>query len=467
MATASQTEHETYRVIILARGGTEVLLVPDGSRLQLPSVSIPQCQRVAENLTAAVKSEWGEEVVCLFTLDRSAAGVSSEQVRYQVTEHWQTGGQPHTSTQWIPASGLSGDLFADQSDCGAIQQSVARCRGKTPDEEPGPFARLGWFRELCQWVETVAGSEGLHLNGRFHQSNASPTFSLIRFETNSPALWFKAVGEPNQREYPITRTLAKLFPDYLPPILGERPDWNGWLTKEAEGTSLAESQDCGLWEAAASALARLQIDSIGHGERIRAVGTHDLRIACLCDMVQPFLEVMAELMDRQTKTPPAVLSRAEVAYLGEHVREAVVMLKDLGIPDTLGHLDLNPGNIIVSPSQCVFLDWAEAYLGNPFFSLEYLLEHLRRAFGTNSTIEARVIELYCARWKQVIPPHAITEALEFAPLLAVFAYAAGSNAWADEQGLQDPGTAGYLRSLTRRMNREAHALADRRSLCLQ
>lgn len=467
MSTASQNEHETYRVIILARGGTEVLLVPDGSRLLLPSVSIPQWQRVAENLTAAVKSKWGEEVVCLFTLDRSAAGVSSEQVRYQVTEHWRTGGQPHTSTQWIPASGLSGDLFADQSDYGAIQQSVAKCRGKTPDEEPGPFARLGWFRELCQWVETVAGSEGLHLNGRFHQSNASPTFSLIRFETNGAAVWFKAVGEPNQREFPITRTLAKLFPDYLPPILGERPDWNGWLTKEAQGTSLAESQECALWETAASALARLQIDSIGHGDRIRAAGTHDLRIACLCDMVQPFLEAMAELMDRQTKTPPAVLSRAELAHLGEHVRETLVMLKDLGIPDTLGHLDLNPGNIIVSPSQCVFLDWAEAYVGHPFFSLRYLLEHLRRAAGMNSPIEGRLVESYFAPWELIVSRDAITTAFELSPLLAVFAYAAGSHGWAEEQGLQDPGTAGYLRSLTRRMNREAHALADRRSLCLQ
>jgi hypothetical protein len=452
---------------MLGRGGTEVLLVPVGNRFALPFVEIPRWQRVAENLTAAVKSEWDEEVVCLFTRDGSSTGAPGEQVRYQVTEHWRTGGEPHTPTQWIPASGLSGDLFADHSDYGAIQQSVAECRSKTPDQEPGPFARLGWFRELSQWVETVAGSEGLHLNGRFHQSNASPTFSLIRFETNGAAVWFKAVGEPNQREYSITRTLAKLFPDYLPPILGERPDCNGWLTKEAQGSNLAETQDCALWETVASGLARLQIDSIGHCERIRAAGAHDLRIVCLCDMVQPFLEAMAELMDRQTKTPPAVLSRSELAYLGERVREAVVMRKDLGIPDTLGHLDLNPGNIIVSPSQCVFLDWAEAYLGNPFFSLEYLLEHLRRAFGTNSTIEARLIELYCARWKQVIPRHAITEALELAPLLAVFAYAAGSNAWADEQGLQDPGTAGYLRSLTRRMNREAHALADRRSLCLQ
>ena len=61
---------------------------------------------------------------------------------------------------------------------------------------------------------------------------------------------------------------------------------------------------------------------------------------------------------------------------------------------------------------------------------------------------------------------AIAEALALAPLLAAFAYAVGSNTWEDKERLHEPTTAGYLRSLTRRMNREANELADRRSLCL-
>ncbi len=42
MATAEQNECETYRVIMLGRSGTEVLLVPDGDRFALPSVEIPR-----------------------------------------------------------------------------------------------------------------------------------------------------------------------------------------------------------------------------------------------------------------------------------------------------------------------------------------------------------------------------------------------------------------------------------------
>ncbi len=271
--------------------------------------------------------------------------------------------------------------------------------------------------------------------------NASPSFSLVRFETEGPALWFKAVGEPNQKELPITSTLAQLFPDYVPPVLAARPDWNGWLTREGAGTLLCEAQEDALWEGAAAALAELQIDSIDHGARILGTGARDLGAATLSKLIQPFL-------------------------LGDRIQSALDALEALGIPETLGHRDLNPGNIIVSPSRCTFLDWAEAYVGNPFSSLEYLREHLRRTNGTDSAVETKLIESYCAQWEQAVPPAAVAEGLELAPLLAVFAYAAGSYAWEDKERLEEPATAGYLRSLTRRMNWEANELENRRSLCL-
>jgi hypothetical protein len=69
LASAEQNERETYRVIVLSRDGTKVLLVRNGERRMLPSVDIPRWQRVAENLTAAVESSWREEVVCLFASD--------------------------------------------------------------------------------------------------------------------------------------------------------------------------------------------------------------------------------------------------------------------------------------------------------------------------------------------------------------------------------------------------------------
>jgi len=195
-------------------------------------------------------------------------------------------------------------------------------------------------------------------------------------------------------------------------------------------------------------------------------GVRDLRADTLSALVQPFLDVMGQLMDQQTKIPPPILSRTELALLGKRIQDALSRAETSGVPPTLGHLDLNPGNIIVSHDRCVFLDWPEAYLGCPFFSFEYVLEHFRRTVGIDKTLEQHLIGSYAAQWNQVVSPAAVTDTLAVASLLAVFAYAAGNGVWNDEQSLQDPKTAGYLRGLTRRMNREANELSKRRSVCL-
>ena len=448
---------------MLGRDGTELLLAPDGDRFALPSVEIPRWQRVAENLTAAVKTDWGEEVVCLF--EPHALAANGIEVRYQATEHWVTRSRPKVPTQWAPLSGLSEHSLIDRHDYLAIRQSIALCSAEGKESPTGPFTRVGWFKELGGWVEGVVEPLGFHLNGNVQQLNASSSFSLVRFETDGPAVWFKAVGELNQKEFPITCALAQLFPNYLPGLLAARPDWNGWLTREAAGKLLSEVQEDPLWQRAAAALAILQIDSIDHRARILGAGARNLGAATLSKLIQPFMKSMAQLMKRQTKVPPAALGREELLLLGDRIQNALDALEALGIPETLGHLDLNPGNIIVSPSRCAFLDWAEAYVGNPFFSLQYLLEHLRRTIGTDSPVEARLIESYCEQWEWVVSPASIAEALALAPLLAAFAYAAGSNAWQDTERLEESATAGYLRSLTRRMHREANGLADRRMVC--
>jgi hypothetical protein len=465
LSAAEHDESEMYRLIVLSRSGAEVLLVPDGSRYRLPEAVIPRWQRIAEEITSAVRNEWGEEVVCLFTLGCTPAERAANGIHYQVAEHSGTSGTPRSPIHWVPLSALSPDGFADRFDYSVLERSISEIRSEVRQISGGQFGRLGWFRELFEWVEGVAEAQGFRLKGNFRQFNASPTFSLIRFETDRAALWFKAVGEPNQREFPITCLLTKLFPDYLPPILADRPDWNGWLTQEVEGINLGETRECALWETAASALAELQIRSVRTGGEILAADAHDLRVAFLSRLVQPLMGTMASLMDRQTKIPPSILSRGELALLGKRIQEAFEVLDDLGIPDTVGHLDLNPWNIIVAPGRCAFLDWAEAYVGNPFFSMQYLVEHLRRVFGTDSAVEARLVESYCAPWKQVIPSPAIDEALSLASLLAVFSYAAVASFWQDGERLQDPATAGYLRSLARRMHREANLLADRSELC--
>jgi hypothetical protein len=147
------------------------------------------------------------------------------------------------------------------------------------------------------------------------------------------------------------------------------------------------------------------------------------------------------------------------------VKDALTVLEETGIPTTLGHLDMNPGNIICSPTGCVFLDWAEAFVGHPFLTFEYLREHFRRTFGQNDSQETQFVARYTFPWRAFVSESEIRRAIEVAPLVAVFVYATGNDLWTDPQKLEAPRSAGYLRSLTRRMEREAHGLVERRVPC--
>jgi Phosphotransferase enzyme family len=464
MESTQQSDRETYRAIVLGQGGNELLLKPAGEGFLLLSVEIPRWQRLAENMTVAIRNEWGQEAICLFNPDVSAPVTAPNDHNYQVME-CSGPARPHPGAEWVHVSSLSERTFADPADQVAVQRSLAECDRDAGAAALGPFARLGWFRELQGWIEEVIGPLGFHLAGSFSQLNASPSFSLVRFETSGPAVWFKAVGNPNLREFPITLALARLVPQYIPPILAARPQWNGWLALEVEGTNLGETQDAHHWKTAASALARLQIESIGRFGTLVDSGARDLRASALLKLVRPFLDAMGQLMEKQTKVSPRVLSRSELVLLGEQIEEALSLSTDLRIPDALGHLDFNPGNVIVSEGHSVFLDWAEAYVGNPLFSFQYLVEHFRRMAGVNVTAESGLTSAYAAEWQSLVSPENLASALALSPMLAVFAYAAVNDTWSDEARLRDPQLAGYLRSLTRRMHREANRLRDRSALC--
>jgi len=466
LEVSGQSDRETYRVIVLGKNGTEVLLTRSGAGLCFPQVTIPRWQRVIENIAIAIRKEWGAEVICLFELPAEPPVDAQNKFQYVVAKHWRGFGESVVSLRWISIDDLREDSFVEPPDYSRLQRSLARCTALVRDPSEEPFTDLSWFDDLCEWVGGAIASRGLYLNGNFRQLNASPCFSLIRFETDGPAVWFKAVGEPNERECPITLALTRLLPNYIPRILAARPDWNGWLMSEAEGINLGETTDRSLWEAAAAALANLQVESIHSQGELVDCGAHSLNIETLRNLISPFMDVTAQMMKKQSKVPPAILGAKELGLLGERLQDALSLLGNLGIPNTLGHLDLNPGNLIVLESRCLFLDWAEAYVGHPFFTFQYLLEHLRRMCGADSLSEEGVIAAYLAPWERVVSRNCVAEAMALAPLLAVFAYAVGAGAWMQPERLSDPKVAGYLRSLVRRMNREANKLSELRSPCL-
>jgi len=463
MQTLLQAGSDSVRIILLRRSASEILLRTERAQFALPTLDVPHYSRVVEECTRAIEKRFFIQSVCLFTPINPPAG-QQPSTRYLLLEAYRSNANLPADMSWVSVDSLSVSSFQESADLDVVTQCLTDMAGDTANV--GFFSRKGWLREVSEWVQSHATRCGLQLTGDFRQLNASPTFSLVRFATDGPALWFKAVGEPNLHELPLSIKLTNLFPEFVPRVVASRKEWNAWLTLEAPGTHLDASSNTNAWSCASRTLAFLQIASFGSALHLREAGSKDATIRSLFHLVDPFFAAIAERMEEQVTSSPQPLSRQELLWLATEIKVHLGQLGEGTIPNTLGHLDFNPGNILISDGHCVFLDWAEAYAGHPFFTFQYLLEHARRLRGADSEWEGALIRLYAKPWEFVASRDEIAAALQIAPLLGAFVFAATGLPWRNSKIGKDLETAGLLRGLTRRMKREAEQLATRRHTCL-
>ena len=465
MSTQQQDDRDTYRLIITRRNGSELLCLPDGPYHSLPSVDIPRWQRVAEPIRNAVKTNLSLDAYSLFTCPCETPTSETPRTLFQAMECVRPDGPIPPTAFWVPIASLMIDSFRDAQHFRRICNALSAPSHDTEPDNESPFAKPGWLRELCNWIAQQIEPMKFRLTGNFRQLNASSSFSLMRFETTDAPFWFKAVGKPNTHEFSVVSVLTTLFPAYLPRMVATRPQWNAWLMREAEGASPDGDSNFSMWKTISARLGELQIASIQETPRLIAAGCRDLSASSLFNRADEFFAVMAELMKQQTKTPPSILTSTELLRLNEQIKDILSHLAASGIPDALNHLDFNPGNIFVSGDCCTFIDWAEAAIGHPFLTFQYMVEHLKRLCPDHANRREELASGYSSQWEHFAPPSAVSRSLALVPLAAVFAHAVATGPWREPETLASPKAAGYFRSLVRRMKREADILENRSLEC--
>jgi hypothetical protein len=448
---------EVWRVVLLRRNACEFLAFETDSALRLPTVEIPAYSRVALELNERIKTLWGLDVYSLYPIPSADA---PQPARYHVVEALHFDDAAPETARWISLCDAGNFLFSDRSDFAAVQAWRASLSARNTNGGLRPFERPGWLFALRELVQDAARRIPLILNGQFLQFTAGTSCSLIRFETNREAVWFKAVGEPNSREFPLTILLSSRLQNYLPQILATQPHWNAWIMPAVPGIPLSEAEDPSVWCNAARDLARLQIASVEIVGDVLELKARDVRTGTLLEKIEPFFAVVRTLMEQQIKSAPPRVLPSELETLESDTREALLALQRERVPDTVGNLDLNPDNVIVLPESTVFLDWAEASVGHPFFSLAHLLEHRRACTRNPADWDDRLVPMYlaeCVKHWSLSNPNRI---LCLAVFLAVFAHAVSTDAWRDGSALRDSRLAGYYRSLTRRMKSYADRLRN-------
>jgi hypothetical protein len=462
MHLTDNTGRDTYRLVVTRRNASEILLLTGGPASTLPSVEIAQGQRIAEQLTVELYARWGCRAYCLL-VPILAPGLPYSSVM-ETTDLEQIS---PPGTCWKPLDVATCAAVGLAEDRTVIEKAIKEWAEYRREPSQAPFTKPGWLSELLAWAQEQLAPLGVRLTGSFAQLNASPRFSLIRLETNdASAVWFKATGEPNRHELPLTECIARLFPGCVPELLGVHSAWNGWLTREVPGRTLDHhGTELACWSKAAGDLARLEILSIGKQAELLESACMDLRLPRLIEEVDPWIEHMRGLMASQEKQTPAPLTDPELTFLRDSLEQACSLLLEFRLPDTLGHLDFNPGNILISAERCVFLDWAEACLTNPLITLEYLREHFRRNCADDRAATRSLIAAYMQPWASLVSPGDLKKAATISPLVAVFAYAVGAGARGPSDLRRKSSSDAYFRSLARRMFREARQM-ERSEPCL-
>jgi hypothetical protein len=159
-------------------------------------------------------------------------------------------------------------------------------------------------------------------------------------------------------------------------------------------------------------------------------------------------------LQTSAKVPPIAQSRLqEIRMTFEDVCRR---MEDLDLPETIVHGDMNRGNILVNCGHCQFIDWCEAYVGNPLIGLQHLLllnkvEQPERRIDINRALR----EKYRATWSGSCNSAAIDEGFLYMPLLAIASTLYGRGDWLASPQRNDRRRQSYARSLARHMERAA------------
>lgn len=442
-AMQDETEFEKFRFILISND-RECFFSPG----RIPSSSLPELRiskgsRPAAELTRLVWETWGIDclVVDLFHSYESDTGLVFAEAVVPRSR-----GVSAADSQWSPFSLLKPELLSE------AEHIVITQFRETGTTSRGPLARLGFFHETLEWLTSELPQQHFSFSGEVTQLNCTATFALMRLgNTRGPAVWLKAVGEPNLNEYAVTLELSDRWSAYLPGLLISRSDWHAWVAEEA-GARLSEPVVMSELRSATARLAQLQVASSDSSEYLRRIGCFDHRIGTLQLHLPKLTDYIIEAMSRQTSTKVERLSVNRVRELGDTLYSLCEELRTCEIPDTLIHNDFTLGNILTEGNRCVFIDWAEASVGCPLFTYQHLRAYLLRDRAVYGQWLPILDDIYSETWAGQVSRSVMKKALNLSAPIAMASYLVGRSDWLYSSDNPDPNLERLARNMARHIS---------------
>lgn len=240
-------------------------------------------------------------------------------------------------------------------------------------EPGGPGASIRW---------AVSALEALGSPGATAVQNRTWNLSAIwRLDVaGAPVAWLKQVPQFFRHEAAVLGLISGVTPGLVPPLLAAG-DSGRMLLAHVPGE---DGHDAGAEVCAriAEEFHPVQLAFAGRVDDLLATGMPDARLA-----VEPFARVAAPYLD----------SIDGLRALIDDLPDRLDAVAACGMPDTIVHGDLHPGNARVDGGTVVIMDWGDSVAGHPATDIVRLTGHLPEAEA-----EA-LVAAWVLRWRVDVP----------------------------------------------------------------
>jgi hypothetical protein len=220
-----------------------------------------------------------------------------------------------------------------------------------------------WLTGAHGWIDSELARLGLRRTAGIEQPHVYPWSTVLRVPTEAGNVWFKANAESMRHEAALVELLSGRRPDCVPAPLATDPG-RGWMLMADAGEQLRQilpvERDLDRWKDVLGLCAGVQLDLADAVDTLLELGVPDLRLATLPEKYERFVaEIDAEPRFRRA---------------AGHVAELCDALTGYGIPETIQHDDLHDGQVFVKDGRHLLMDWGDACVSHPFFTLSVTLE---------------------------------------------------------------------------------------------